>query len=126
MTLTLTEQTRDGVTIVTVSGDVDVYTSPDLRRVLRRVSRTGQHRVLVDLTGCTYLDAAGLAVITIGLARARARGGELVIACDNEQVLKVFRVTGLAKVLPIFGSAADAAHAAPVGLTAPAAPGDQP
>jgi anti-anti-sigma factor len=85
----------------------------------------GQHRALVDLTGCPYLDAAGLAVITTGLARTRAHSGELVIACGTEPVLKVFCVTGLVKVLPIFGSAGDAARAL-AGVVAPAAPGNAP
>jgi anti-anti-sigma regulatory factor len=37
----------------------------------------------VDLTACTFLDSAGLAAITIAVARARAWGGELMIAATD-------------------------------------------
>jgi anti-sigma B factor antagonist len=93
--LTVNQQARDRAAIVDVAGDVDVYTSYDLRRVLLELSSTGHHHVVADLTGCTYLDTTGLVSITAAAARARAAGGDLMIAAAGEQVLKVLRVTGL-------------------------------
>lgn len=123
MNLTLTQQARDGVAVVTVAGDVDVYTGHDLRRVLLALSSTGHHQVVVDLTGCTFLDTTGLAAITTAVAQARAAVGDLMIAAAGEQIMKVFRVTGLTRVLPVFGSAADAVTAQRAARAAPPAPG---
>jgi anti-anti-sigma regulatory factor len=55
MTLRLTEQITKDVATVTVAGDLDVYASDSLRQVLRRFSCACHHRVVVDLTACTFL-----------------------------------------------------------------------
>jgi anti-sigma B factor antagonist len=97
--LTLTEGAIGEVAVLKAAGDVDVYTAPLLRQSLMRLDDRGHSRVLLDLTGCEFLDAPGLGVILAALKRARARGGWLRLACDREEVLKVLRVTGMDKVL---------------------------
>lgn len=102
--MTLTEGAIGQTGVLKAVGDCDVYAAPKLRESLLRLDASGHARILLDLTGCTFLDATGLAVIVGGLKRAREQGGDLRIACDEEPILRVFRTTGLTRVFVIYPS----------------------
>jgi anti-sigma B factor antagonist len=93
---------REGVhTIVSVTGEIDVYTAPTLRERLNEVVASGEHHLVVDMGGVDFLDSTGLGVLVGGLKRVRSQNGSLQLVCDQEKILKVFRITGLTKVFPI-------------------------
>ena len=74
MPLDLDHRTEDGVDIVTVSGDLDVYTASRLREMVTDLDQRCQRRWLVlDLAGCGFLDNTGLGVIVGALKRARGQ-----------------------------------------------------
>ena len=58
-------------------------------------------RVVVDLTGATFIDSSSLGVLIGAHRRLRGRGGRLMVACDHPGILKTFRVTGLDGVFTI-------------------------
>jgi anti-sigma B factor antagonist len=60
------------------------------------------------MEGVEFLDSTGLGVLVGGLKRVRSHNGTLRLVCTQEKILKVFRITGLTKVFPIFGSLAEA------------------
>lgn len=91
-----------GLVVVEVSGDLDVYSAPRLHVVLTDQYRTGQRLVIVDMSGLDFMDSSGLGVLIGGMKRARAAGGALVLAAAPEKVLRVLRITGVARVLPVF------------------------
>ena len=112
MPLDLDHRTEDGVDIVTVSGDLDVYTASRLREMVTDLDQRCQRRWLVlDLAGCGFLDNTGLGVIVGALKRAREAGGSVAVAGARESVSRVFAVTGLAKFFPMHWSAEDAVKA---------------
>lgn len=87
--------------IVTVVGEVDVYTSPTLKERLIEAADEGCDRVIVSLDGVGFIDSSGLGVLVGLLRRVRERSGRIVLVCSREQILKIFRITGLDKVFPI-------------------------
>ncbi|MGW1679345.1 STAS domain-containing protein [Saccharopolyspora sp. NPDC002376] len=91
----------DDVTLVTVSGEVDVYTSPALRERLTDAVNDGAARLIVDLTQVDFMDSTALGVLVGGMKRMRAINGDLVLVCVAERLLKIFRITGLSRVFPI-------------------------
>ena len=97
--------------VLDVNGEVDLYTSPQLRDAIDREVGEGTSRVLVDLTGVTFMDSIGLGVLVGSLKRSRERGGELALVCTEGSVLKVLTITGLDRVFPIHSSVADAVGA---------------
>jgi anti-sigma B factor antagonist len=100
---------REGAhTIISVTGEIDVYTAPTLRERLNEVVANGEYQLIVDMAGVDFLDSTGLGVLVGGLKRARSHEGSLQLVCDQEKILKVFRITGLTKVFPIHASLADA------------------
>ena len=114
MELTVDSRQEGARTVVTVHGEVDVYTAPSLRERLNELVASGHYDLVVDMEGVDFLDSTGLGVLVGGLKRARSHDGTLRLVCDQEKILKVFRITGLTKVFPIHATLADAL-AAPAG-----------
>ncbi len=104
MDLNVRVERVDDWCVVTVDGEVDVYTSPVLRQHLHTATEEGCETLAVVLDGVGFIDSSGLGALVGALRRARERGGDLRIVCSKDSTLKVFRITGLDKVFPIFSS----------------------
>lgn len=101
-----------GSAVLTVRGEVDMYTAPKLRQKLVELVAQGRYRIIVDLEAVDFLDSTGLGVLVGGLKRVRTHDGELGLVCTHQRILKVFEITGLTKVFTFYESV-DAAVAAP-------------
>ena len=99
---------RDGYTVAELSGELDIGCVPTLRGRLLRVLRPGAGNLVVDLSGVTFCDASGLAVL-IGTGRRAGRlGGVLRLAAPTPSVLEVIHSLGLHRKLDVFASVSDA------------------
>ena len=101
MDLDLDVTEKNGVAVLAVKGEVDVYTAPRLREKLVELVTQGKHRIVVDLEGVEFLDSTGLGVLVGGLKRVRSHNGDLGLVCTQHRILKVFEITGLTKVFSI-------------------------
>ncbi len=100
---------RDGSTCrITVTGEVDVYTSPMLKSHIVDAVDDGCVDLVIDLEGVGFIDSSGLGVLVSGLRRVKEQSGSMRIICTRDGILKIFRITGLDKVFPIFSNADDA------------------
>lgn len=108
MDLTLETRDVDGRTVVAVAGEIDVYTAPKLRDKITELVAAGVYDLIIDLEGVEFLDSTGLGVLVGGLKKVRANDGSLQLVCTQERLLKIFRITGLAKVFVIHESGASA------------------
>ncbi len=104
MELSVTTSRQGDVTIVSVAGEVDVYTAAQLRAALDEEVAAGHVELVVDLDEVTFLDSTGLGVLVGRLKLVRNQSGWLRLVCSNERILRVFRITGLDKVFGIHGS----------------------
>ncbi|MBC7231192.1 MAG: STAS domain-containing protein [Actinobacteria bacterium] len=93
-----------GRSLIALSGEVDVYSAYKLRDTIKDLVEEGHYHIVVDLEKVAFLDSTGLGVLVGGLKRVRNHGGELGIICSQEKILRVFRITGLTKVFPIYAS----------------------
>ena len=105
MDLTLSTREVDGTTIVAVGGEIDVYTAPKLRDRITELVAEGIYTIVVDMESVEFLDSTGLGVLVGGLKKVRAHDGSLELICTQDRLLKIFRITGLAKVFVIHDSA---------------------
>ena len=101
MELDVTVRQESGCTVVAVAGEVDVYTAPTLDQALSATIADGCTCVVVDLTGVDFLDSTGLSVLVKALKRIREADGSLDVVVSADRVAKVFRLTGLDKVIPL-------------------------
>lgn len=104
MDLGLDVTENNGVSVLTVRGEVDVYTAPRLRERLVEMAGDGKYNIVVDLEGVDFLDSTGLGVLVGGLKRLRSHDGDLSLVCTQHRILKVFEITGLTKVFSIYDS----------------------
>ena len=102
--LGLEDAERNGATVLTVRGEVDIYTAPRLRERLIELVSQGRHQIVVDLEQVEFLDSTGLGVLVGGLKRVRSHDGDLSLVCTQSRILKVFEITGLDKVFTIHGT----------------------
>lgn len=93
--------------VITVSGEVDLASSPDLDTSIIAAIASGAASVVIDLTNVSFMDSSGLGVIVRGLKRCREADKDLDLVITNERVLKVFGITGLDQVIPIHDSIED-------------------
>ncbi|CUR60550.1 Anti-sigma-B factor antagonist [metagenome] len=105
MDLTLATEQVGGATIIVVGGEIDVYTAPRLRDKITELVAEGAHTLVIDMEAVEFLDSTGLGVLVGGLKKVRAHGGSLQLICTQERLLKIFRITGLAKVFTIHATA---------------------
>ncbi|TDC45469.1 anti-sigma factor antagonist [Jiangella ureilytica] len=101
MDLSLSTRTESGRSVVAVGGEIDVYTAPRLRDQLVELVDSGHYHIVVDMREVEFLDSTGLGVLVGGLKRVGQHDGSLRLVCNQERILKIFRITGLTKVFPI-------------------------
>ena len=101
MNLKLGHYNKDGIEVIDVGGEIDIYTAPRLRELLIDLVSKANYQLIVNLERVEFLDSTGLGVLVGGLKRVRAHDGSLDLVCTQERILKIFRVTGLAKVFGI-------------------------
>ena len=104
MDLSLDARESEGRTILEVGGEIDVYTAPKLRDAISDLVGDGKYHLVVDMEKVDFLDSTGLGVLVGGLKKVRAHDGSMQLVCTQERLLKIFRITGLAKVFTIHDS----------------------
>jgi anti-sigma B factor antagonist len=93
-----------GYTLLSVEGEIDVYTAPLLRQKLVELADGGATRIVVNLEPVEFLDSTGLGVLVAALNRVRRQDGDLELVCSQRRILRVFEITGLTKVFTIHES----------------------
>ena len=111
-----TEQLGDETYVISLAGEVDLYTAPEFKQQLLEVISQGGKNVVVDFTDTTFIDSTTLGVLVGGVKRLRANDGQLALVCSDRNITKIFEITGLDRVFAIYGTRAEAVDAlAPAG-----------
>jgi anti-sigma B factor antagonist len=97
--------------IVTLTGEADLHTAPELDQALQGVIGLGGISVAVDLAEVSFIDSTALAVLLRHHERFRALGGDLVIVTEDRRVLRTFELTGIDRMFQIERRLADAVAA---------------
>lgn len=100
--LKLGHYNRDGIEVVEVEGEIDVYTAPRLRELLIDLVNENTYHFVVNMEKVDFLDSTGLGVLVGALKRMRPHNGSLDVVCTQERILKILRITGLTKVFAIY------------------------
>jgi anti-sigma B factor antagonist len=99
-----TEKLFDRVYIISLAGEVDLYTAPEFKQQLLEVIGQDASHVIVDFSDTTFIDSTTLGVLVGGVKRLRTNGGQLSIVCSDRNITKIFEITGLDRVFSIFGT----------------------
>ena len=100
--LRVTSRSQGDHTIVTLAGEIDLYTAPRLQSELSATMRSADPAlVVVDMSGVEFCDSTGMNVLLAARRQASERGGDLSLAAPRAPVRKILEVTGLASVFTI-------------------------
>ena len=91
---------QGGCTVITVAGEVDIATAPQLGHHLAALAGSGRP-VIADLDQVSFIDAAGLRVLAAAARQAAAAGGSLHVVSGRYQVRRVFALTGCSAPLSV-------------------------
>jgi anti-sigma B factor antagonist len=83
-----------------LSGELDISTAVDLQRVVAQVCADGARKVVLDLTGLTFMDSTGLRAVLASQSVCRDHGIEFVLTPASAAVRRVFEIAGLIDALP--------------------------
>ena len=100
--LKLGHYSKDGIEVVDVGGEIDIYTAPRLRELLIDLAGKNSYQLVVNLEKVEFPGSTGLGVLVGGLKRVRSHDGSLDLVCTRERLLKIFKITGLTKVFGIY------------------------
>ena len=101
MALTIERQELDGETRLSVAGDVDLYSSPELRKAVLAAVPRADGRVAVELGGVSYIDSSGVATLVEGLRSAREHAKDFVLVAPSEAVMQVLELAKLDSVFEV-------------------------
>ncbi len=99
-----TEQLTDDAYVISLAGEVDLYTAPEFKQQLLEVIGRGGTQVTVDFTSTTFIDSTTLGVLVGGVKRLRPTDGRLSLVCSDPSIVKIFEITGLDRVFQIYGT----------------------
>jgi anti-sigma B factor antagonist len=88
--------------VINLEGEVDVYSAGMLREEIINQVDNGEYNIVVNLSKVAFLDSTGLGVLVGGLKRVKPHDGQLGIICQQEKILRIFRITGMDKIFPIY------------------------
>ena len=97
-----TEQLKDDVYVISLAGEVDLYTAPEFKQQLLEVIGQGGKQVIVDFSDTTFIDSTTLGVLVGGVKRLRTNDGQLSLVCSDRNITKIFEITGLDRVFTIY------------------------
>ena len=103
MSVEIQTTTIDDEILITVKGEVDLYSSPELRTAILDAVPAAAAEVAVDLSGVDYIDSSGVATLVEGLKSAREHDKKFVLvkpAASVRQVLELARLDSIFEVKP--------------------------
>lgn len=93
------EELDGGIRALTISGELDLSTAPDLERQLEQAMADPQASIMLDLGNCEFIDSTGIALIVRAWQRIDRNegdgGGRFVLCCVNHQVRRLLEITGV-------------------------------
>jgi anti-sigma B factor antagonist len=98
--ITMTAVSDPPSATVVLDGEIDIATAPAIRRFLLAAISGGDVHLAVDMSGVTFIGAAGLGVLVAAANRARQAGGSLSLLAPSPQMRRLLDVLHLDAILP--------------------------
>jgi anti-sigma B factor antagonist len=89
-----------GVPVVKAPEEIDITNAGQFREALSISAARGASVIVVDMSGTRFCDSVGLHALVAAHKRARADGGEVRLVTPGPNLLRIFAITGLDRVIP--------------------------
>jgi anti-anti-sigma factor len=95
------EQQQGTASVLAVSGELDLRTSPELEERLGNAFDAGAELVILDLRQIEFMDSTGLRVLLAAHQRAQESGRRFALVKGADQVERVLTLTGVRDLLTV-------------------------
>lgn len=95
---------RNGWSVVSASGEIDVVSAPAVRAEVVNLVTQGRSDLVLDFENVAFVDSFGLGVLVGALKRVNSHGGRLRIVIGEPRVRGVLELTGIDRVLDLYDS----------------------
>lgn len=92
---------KENIGVITVEGEVDMFTSPNLREKLLPLFDKKVKGIIVDLKGVSFMDSSGIATMVEGLQWSKKDGRAFVLTGIGDTVMNALSLTKLETVFNI-------------------------
>ncbi|HTP35493.1 MAG TPA: STAS domain-containing protein [Candidatus Acidoferrales bacterium] len=104
-----TKHLESGWAVITVSGRLALGGETEkLNAGFNGLLQKGQKKFILDVTGLEYVDSSGVGTLVSCLTNAKKAGGELKLVGANQRIRRIFSMTGVDNLMPMFGTLAEA------------------
>lgn len=104
----ITKELKADIVVCRVEGEINIDTSPEMRKVFDEFIRNNTKKIIIDFTAVSYIDSSGLATLIELLQRLKKIDGKFRIFGLSSKVKSVFEITKLSKLFEIFDTEEDA------------------
>lgn len=108
--INLREPDAAKIKVVTVEGELEMFTSIKLKKYLDNIIEAGANKVILDFEAMTYINSLGLGILTEILKKSKKEGGALALINLSDEVRKIFEITKLVKFFKIFETEKEAVN----------------
>ncbi len=102
---------RDGIKICYAEGDIDINTSPQVKKAFDKLIHAKSGKVLINLQKVEYIDSSGLATLVEILKNVKNSDGKLKLSNLSNKVRSLFEITKLEKLFDIMDTEEEALKA---------------
>jgi anti-sigma B factor antagonist len=99
--LSIDVQMKDEKHYITLAGEIDAYTAPELKNKFMELAQLSEPYIVVDLTNVSYMDSTGLGVFIALLKAIKSSEGKLKFVGVSERIKRLFDITGLTEILNV-------------------------
>lgn len=110
-----TEEVVRGAWVITIVGELDIATSPRVRELLSEAARDEERPLVIDLTGCDFVDSTGLATLLHGAKPAQNGESNVALVSIGGEVRKLLELTAIDRTIPVYESLDSAIEAVLAG-----------
>ncbi len=104
----------EGIKVLKVAGEIDVYTAPQFKDAVNKVIGSGQKYLIIDMSGVTYMNSSCFGTLISATKRLRPQGGSVLLVKCNTGIDRILKITRLNTVFNTFSSIEEAIKSAKV------------
>lgn len=103
-----TREITNNISEIILNGDVDFSSSHEIKSAIKRQIKTGRIHIILNFYNVNYVESSGLEIIEKAQEFLNTKNGNIYIVCPENQIKKVFEISGIDEYMNIFNNEQDA------------------
>ncbi len=103
---------RDGIPVLDVIGEIDIYTTPQFKEAVSAVIDENESVIVINMAQVTYMDSSGFGTLLSATKRLRPVDGALYLAACNDAIQRMLQITRLNTIFGVYETEDEALAAA--------------